>query len=139
MVRGSITMEPAEHLTVENEQHRVSFTHVSGFTEVGLMIVGIYLKDSEGASVGSTEVLEKLAARLMALRVPWVVIGDWNPTPEQLKAIGWPAMVKGTVVAPEGPTCKGRILDFAVVSPGLVAGVVGMQNITDGGRTRMAR
>ena len=90
-------MEPADHLTIESEHHRVSFTRMSGFTDVGLMVVGIYLKDSEGASVGNTKVLEKLAARLMALRVPWVVIGDWNLTPEQLKAMGWPAMVKGTV------------------------------------------
>ena len=46
--RAGMTAETAEHLAIEGAEYRVSFTHVSGVTEVGLLVVGIYLRDTEG-------------------------------------------------------------------------------------------
>ena len=66
LTRAGMTAETAEHLVIEGAEHRVSFTHVSGVTDIGLLVAGIYLRDTEGTSAENMRILERLAVRLMA-------------------------------------------------------------------------
>lgn len=49
-------------------------------------------------------------------RGPWILGGDWQCTPDELRITGWLKTVKGVIYAPEAPTCGDRVLDYFVVS-----------------------
>ena len=53
---------------------------------------------------------------MRAGRGPWVIAGDWNCTPDDLRNTGWLELVGGRNVAPHTPTCGDRIIDFIVIS-----------------------
>jgi len=56
---------------------------------------------------------------IATLRGPWILGGDWQCTPDELREAGWLKIVKGVIYAPTAPTCGDRILDYFVVSEGL--------------------
>ena len=68
---------------------------------------------SEGASEENLALLQRLAAAIKTLKIPWVIGGDFNMTPAALRATNWPQVVKGTVVAPAAPTCAQSVYDFS--------------------------
>ena len=78
----------------------------------GFHLGSIWLFDSQGASQQNLAVLGAAAEQLALLRGPWVIGGDWNMPPHDLAATGWPDLVGGTIVAPELPTCNGKVYDY---------------------------
>ena len=86
--------------------------------EFRLLVINVYLTHT----IGGTGVnVAKLAAvqRLIAmLGIPFVAVGDWNMTPEELISTGWPRKISGRlVVPPASSTCtsgKGRLIDYMV-------------------------
>jgi len=62
----------------------------------------------------------------------WVIGGDFNCTPEQLRATGWLKLVGGVIVQPKLPTCGDRTLDFFVVSNSMAHAVIGAWVVGDG-------
>ena len=75
------------------------------------MLRSIWLKDSEGLSEYNLRLLAVLISVVSEFRRPWVLGGDWNMSPEQLTTSGALEILGGTVVAPELPTCNGKIYD----------------------------
>ena len=54
-------------------------------------------------------------------KLPWVIIGDFNRTPEEVAESEWCRFIKGVVLTPDLPfTCTGngsdggRLIDFAI-------------------------
>jgi len=89
-----------------------------------LVLVSLYMDDGLGASGANIDRLNSLATFLLQLKVPYIVLGDWNMEPPELHLVRWPQYIRGTVVQPRGVaiTCttgKGRLLDYAVVSSSL--------------------
>lgn len=62
------------------------------------------------------DALQLMTGVLRVVRGPWVIGGDWNCTPEELKKTGWLQLVEGRVVAPNSPTCGDRVIDFFVIA-----------------------
>ena len=92
------------------------------FQGVPLIFAVLYLRDGEGAGgPNNRDTLIDLAAVLLAYSVPWVIVADWNFTPEELRAESWDTYFDGFPMLPLGCTytCssgKGRMLDYAMVS-----------------------
>ena len=65
------------------------------------------------------DLLQCISAMVATLRGPWIIGGDWQCTPDELRRTGWLKMVKGVIYAPEAPTFGSRVLDYFIVSEGL--------------------
>ncbi len=63
----------------------------------------------------------------------WVLGGEWNISPESLRASKWLDLVGGVIFATTLPTCNDNTYDFFVVHRSLAHAVVGVQRIEDGG------
>ena len=113
--------------------HRVQLRHWSGVCRGGVHLVTVYLYDGEGLSRRNLDILQELAFVLSRLRGPWILAGDFNLTPEDLETADWLARIDGVTVAPEGPTCGGRCLDFFVVPRLLRPYVVVVQRLEGSG------
>ena len=87
----------------------------------------------EGLSPETMAILDEAAASLRALRVPWIIGGDWNLEPPALMESGWIDMVDGLLVALELATCNGRVYDYFVICKSLAHAVVGIQRTEDAG------
>jgi hypothetical protein len=79
------------------------------------------------------DLLQTVGALVATLRGPWIIGGDWQCTPDDLKATGWLQTVKGVIHAPAASTCGDRIIDFFVVSACFSQAVVATCVIGDGG------
>ena len=97
---------------------------VNAIVPGGLVVVSLYLKDGVKATGPNLEYLQILGAYLTQCKRPWVVAGDWNLNPSELKACGWLTQLSGDIIAPSAITCtggNGDTLDYFVVSAGLSA------------------
>ena len=74
-------------------------------------------------------VCEHIAATVRCLQGPCVIAGDWNMEPATLSRSGFLAMVNDTIVAPELPTCNGKVYDYFVVTNNFIHAVAGAQRI----------
>jgi hypothetical protein len=77
--------------------------------------------------------LEEAAVALKLCHGGWILGGDWNLSPEVLRASKWLDMVGGVVFATPLPTCNDSTYDYFVVHRSLAHSVVGVQKIEDGG------
>ena len=99
----------------------------------GLHCGSAYLRDSEGASPANLAILEALAGALEALRRPWIIVGNWNLTPQELADTGWLERGGGYVVATCLPTCNAKVYDYFIVAQELRHAIVGVQRLADVG------
>ena len=54
--------------------------------------------------------------------MPWIIVGDWNCSPEELASSGFLSMIKGRLVAPgQATTTQGSEIDYAVASEAIAA------------------
>ena len=88
-----------------------------------LVVIVVYLEPNIGIRGPNLAKLALLGAFLGLQGGDWIVIGDWNATPEELRASSWLEEVGGQVVLPEGAVYterQGRLIDYAVVGgPGV--------------------
>ncbi|CAK0873221.1 unnamed protein product, partial [Prorocentrum cordatum] len=85
-----------------------------------LLVVGVYMTTAVGAR-GNAQKLANLGALLATIQGMWLVVGDWNMTPQELSASGWLELSQGVVAVPSNTsyTCTagtGRMLDYLVMS-----------------------
>ena len=90
-----------------------------------IVFISAYLEAGVGLNETNVRRLTQLADFIKCLRVPFVVMADWNIEPYELVATGWDRFVQGTIVTPRDVTftCnqgRGRMLDYAVVANSLV-------------------
>ena len=99
----------------------------------GVHFISVYMKDGGRVSDTNQAVLTELAALVGSIRGPWVIGGDWNFTPQQLRDTNWLQIVNGVIKAPARDTCNGKVYDFFVVHSSLDEAVVGTVRVEDGG------
>ena len=90
-----------------------------------IVFISAYLESGVGLNETNVRRLTQLADFIKCLRIPFVIMADWNIEPSELVATGWDRFVQGTVVTPRDVTftCnqgRGRMLDYAVVANSLV-------------------
>ena len=49
------------------------------------------------------DLLQHMSAMISTLRGPWILGGDWQCTPDELRKTGWLKIVKGVIYAPDPP------------------------------------
>eukprot|EP00959_Pyramimonas_sp_CCMP1952_P420423 8806290-Pyramimonas_sp.AAC.1 len=85
----------------------------------GMMLIGVYMWVSEGLSIGSLSLLDRIADIIHRLRIPWVPQGDFNVLPSELANSNWIDDIGGVPLATGLPTCQHttgqRELDYYVV------------------------
>ncbi|CAK0890239.1 unnamed protein product, partial [Prorocentrum cordatum] len=88
-----------------------------------LVAIAAYLEPHRQIEGAVHDKLLSLGAFVTMLTDPWIILADWNMTPEQLAATEWPAKWNATIVrAPGSATCdkgQGLTLDFALVKTGI--------------------
>ncbi|CAE8616817.1 unnamed protein product, partial [Polarella glacialis] len=95
---------------------------VKGFD---FLLVSLYLESGQDPfSDTNAAKLDNLGRFLKVVSLPYMVVGDWNCTPEQLAETSWLNFVKGSVVAPNNVdyTCRqgqGSLIDYVVCSTAL--------------------
>ena len=73
---------------------------------------------------------------IASIQGPWIVGGDWNMSPVQLSAAGWPSLVMGSIYAPTEATSNDRTIDSFVVSRGLAGVVIAVAEVADAGASQ---
>ena len=101
-----------------------------GFAFIGIRFHGwelavgnVYLESGKGPGGGvNPQLLAELAVFVQELRIPWIIAGDWNCTPEELASAGFLMLVKGRLLAPaQETTTQGSEIDFGVVCEAMVS------------------
>ena len=99
---------------------RCVFTMWSGVLAEGILVVSLYAYTGPHAVAKNADLLELLAKEISAIKVPFVVGGDWNMSPEDLSRTGFPTRLKATVVSPAAPTyvagAAATTLDYFIVA-----------------------
>ena len=107
---------------------------VSAVLKGGFHLGTAYLNDTVGVLAKcNLDLLESMACTLDGLTGPFVVGGDWNCSPEELKASGWLKRVKGVIVAPAAPTCNDNTFDYFVVHRSIAHLVHSVHKVADAG------
>jgi hypothetical protein len=91
------------------------------------LIGAVYLESGVGTTGGNNpERLEALASHLGTMKIPFILGGDWNATPQEMVAFA--TFIKGVIITPGNVemTCTsgaGRMLDYVIVSNSLACQV----------------
>ena len=125
---------------MSRSNYQTRFLHKHGENGKGFVFSGIrfhgwemaignlYLESGVGPEGGvNPGLLAALALFLQELRIPWIVVGDWNCTHDELASSGFLQSVHGKLLAPlEATTSQGSSIDFGVVCAKL-AGCVSVE------------
>jgi hypothetical protein len=107
----------------------LSSVHVATAVSIGpslILIFGIYARhglDSDEAA----EIWSYLVQVTRGGSIPFVAIGDFNATKQELIDEGWPASLQAWVAAPGAVTAVSREIDMALLSNSLSASYLGLQ------------
>ena len=81
-----------------------------------LVVITIYLKDGGGLSPTNLARLGQVQGLIKSLKVPWMMVGDFNMSPQTLQSSGLIDLLEGSIITADGgaSTCttgKGSLLD----------------------------
>ena len=80
----------------------------------------VYLWTAERLTIRNLELLHALARAVYLLRLPYVIVGDWNLAPGLLCSSGFVGWVGGVVRAPEKSTFvlgdAASVIDYFVIA-----------------------
>ena len=127
-------------VSMSRSNYQTRFLHKHGESGKGFVFSGIrfhgwemaignlYLESGVGPEGGvNPSLLAALALFLQELRIPWIVVGDWNCTHDELASSGFLQSVHGRLLAPlDATTSQGSSIDFGVVCAKL-AGCVSVE------------
>ena len=84
------------------------------------MVIVAYFHNGVGLNEENLTILDNIAAVVLTVKKPFVILADWNVEPEAIGSSGWLRAVGGSVVATGQPTFKqagaASELDYAFVS-----------------------
>ena len=91
-----------------------------GVLRGGVMLISVYLWHTEGLTTRNLAILNAAGEAVARHGGPWIMVGDFNMTPEELQgAHEWLRKIGGKITAPREPTCRsvsgGRVIDFFVL------------------------
>ena len=94
--------------------------HWRGVLKHGIVLASLYLYDGEGDSQLNQDLLQSVGCILRSIGQPFVCGGDFQMSPAKLQGLGWPGIVRGTLVASDTATyVSGEAsseIDYFVVS-----------------------
>ena len=111
--RKGIGLIPHEGIVKDGFSHRIGAAWVGGVLNGGVHVISVYLKDGDNMGQTNQAILVEAAALIGTLRGPWVIAGDWNISPDQLRQSNWVATVNGVIHEPKEPTCHSSTYDFS--------------------------
>ena len=103
---------------------RAAGARIHGLIKGGVLVLSVYLKSGEPpTSALNWATLVKVAEAVNTARLPFIIGGDWQCTPAELRASKWLDMIAGNMVASTEATCvtdrSAREIDYFIVSAGL--------------------
>ena len=111
---------------------------INGDNKHKIIVFSIYLDCHDKHGDKNEAIRYTLGLIISSMNMPFVIMGDWQYTPEQLAETGWLEIIDGYIVAPDEPTCKqsgrktdGSIIDYAVVSNWVAPKVVYIRVLDD--------
>ena len=111
-------------LSPEGSAGRLVIGWVDSVIKGGVICAVVYLHVGEGWSERNLEIIQTLGSKLVALNQPFVIMGDFNMSPEEFSQCDFLNQVNASVVAPDTVTFKqaghSSIIDFFVVATPLV-------------------
>ena len=93
------------------------FRIVQGILPQGFLVVTVYLYTGEDLTGRNWRLLSAVGERIFALGLPFVLGGDMQNHPDQLRATMWAQFLDAVVVNPGKPTC------FTGANPSYVRGI----------------
>eukprot|EP00971_Amphidinium_carterae_P095895 1897667-Amphidinium_carterae.1 len=94
-------------------------THVGGLLRGGFTLCCVYLTTGLVEQDALAQ-LEELVRLMRSLTGPYILMGDFQHTPEQMERWGFPQAIGGQTVAPSLPTCTSatgaRTIDYFVIA-----------------------
>ena len=98
-----------------------------------VIMVSVYLTCGIGVAAENISKMQSIALYVKQARLPFIIAGDFNMSPQSVLESGWPTQLGAYVLAPEGcitcTTGSGSVLDFAVISACLQPVVQGLRPI----------
>ena len=120
--RLSATLGRYESVDLERRHPgRVVLTLWSGLAARGVLVGSVYgYTSGANAEALNQELLEMLAKEVSAIRLPFILGGDWNASPEALSTTGFATRLKAVICCPGQATYVAggaeSVLDYFVVS-----------------------
>ncbi|CAK0854059.1 unnamed protein product, partial [Prorocentrum cordatum] len=97
--------------------HRFQVCEVNLGLREPCRVISAYFITKIGRAKENIGLLAALHEYVGQLESPWVVMGDWNMEPVDVRE--WARSAGGALVGPEEPTCGSKVFGFAVVSRAL--------------------
>ena len=103
---------------------RAAGARILGMIRGGIIFVSLYLKSGEKPnSMLNWAILTRVAEILNLCQIPFVIGGDFQCTPQELRDTQWLDILKGVIVSSGQVTCttvtSAREIDFFVASKGM--------------------
>ena len=107
--------------TVESHEHIDFAAAIVHGCHSHILLVTCYFTDSQGASALNLTKLARLGALVCTMNLPYVIVGDFNMTPDELVATQWIDQTpwsENVIPHETVSTCSngGRMIDYAVIS-----------------------
>ena len=88
-----------------------------------VLLLAVYIPPGDLHAQARQDTYQDLALLIKHVRWNWVMVGDWNRSPEEMAASGFPAFLQGSIItAGEEHTCRqgnGSTITHAIVNNGL--------------------
>ena len=126
--RGHVNSRPIKDSIIdhirESQNNYVRFAaRLIVSKQLEILIISIYLWDSEGFSDRNIILLKRLKMVTDLVGLPWICSGDFNLTSDEFKQSEWPDFLRCVVIEPccetTVSTSQNRIIDFTIVSIGI--------------------
>ena len=77
---------------------------INGWVRVRFLAVCMYMDVNDKFKIKNMAILLALGMLIAANGLPYVIMGDWNNTSQELASIGWLETVDGYIIAHDTPT-----------------------------------
>ena len=85
-------------------------------TECTILVAGVYMKTGEGLQTDTNAtILAKLLALVEATKHPYILLGDWQNSPDSFTSTVLPSKFHFDVKAPDHSILSGNVLDYALL------------------------
>eukprot|EP00959_Pyramimonas_sp_CCMP1952_P425156 8905397-Pyramimonas_sp.AAC.1 len=67
--------------------------------------------------------MDEIASLVTATDRPFVLMGDWNMTLDEIGPAGWDTYLRGKWITPGGRPAGGRLIDYMMTSEDLIGAI----------------